>query len=109
MDNYNVIVFCKECLEKVVADRYDGSTFNADAIIDEVLNYYPFDVVSTTVACMVMCKSERDIRISRESRSYSKSKTYCVVRDSVDMASSDIHSGLLDLMCKSIIKLECMA
>lgn len=103
MRHEELLIRCKADIERVVSNRYNG--YSLHGVIGEVLESYDFQVIASSIACMIMNK-QYDIRIDTIVREYAIKKTYSIGRRVLRNMHTDMHSGLLNILGHDIIELE---
>ena len=102
--NINENRACRDAIDAAIGNNYDNNRLNSKAALDSVLQNYTLDRVAHVIAVR-MCRSDKDIRISRENRQWAAEQT-ADMSDIAQKAARDYqltsHPGLIDIFADSV-------
>ena len=120
IDRENLMIFrkenreCANMIDALAAKHYENNSFNTEAALDELLEKYSFERIQTIAAANVVELYGRlqDRRISEKNYNWGKSvlnalpDNYRAEMQPVGSNRLTMHTGLIDLLAKSVREYE---
>ena len=120
IDRENLMIFrkenreCANMIDVLAAKHYENNSFNTEAALDELLEKYSFERIQTIAAANVVELYGRlqDRRISEKNYNWGKSvlnalpDNYRAEMQPVGSNRLTMHTGLIDLLAKSVREYE---